>query len=58
MRSNIYMEVLVNLVNRDKKRNTLFELTLEECEYLYSKDISVEKVNSSIYPVHYKLTLE
>ena len=54
---NVHTDILVHLTYRDKVRNTLLDLTLEECNYLYSKGIKVEKVKS-IYPTHYKLTLE
>lgn len=57
MKSPLFIQSLVELTYRNGVKNTLFELTLEQCEQLYSKGISVEKVKS-IYPTHYKLTLE
>lgn len=54
----LILETLVDLVKRDNERNYIFDLSLEECDYLASKGISIKKVKHSIYPVHYKLTLE
>lgn len=54
----LYLDTIVELVKRDKERNHIFDLTLEQCDYLNSKGVVVEKVKNSIYPVHYKLTYE
>lgn len=58
MKRNLLYEMLVELVERDGIRNYIFELTLEQCDWLYSQGVSVEQVKNSIYPTHYKLTLE
>lgn len=44
MKSPLFIQSLVELTYRNGVKNTLFELTLEQCEQLYSKGISVEKL--------------
>lgn len=54
----MFLQVLVQLVKKHGSRTHLFDLTLEECDYLYSRGIYTEKLNTTTYPVFYKLTLE
>ena len=58
MKGKIYFDVIVNSVKRDKVRHHIFDLTLEQCDYLYSQGVRVENVKNTIYSPCYKLTLE
>lgn len=58
MKNPLFMESIVDLVQRDGYRYLLFEPTLEECDYLYSQGVLIQQFKNSIYPARYKLTLE
>lgn len=58
MKNKLYLDTIVELVERDGNRNHIFDLTLEEIDYLYSKGVIVKKIKHSMFPIHYNLTLE